>query len=1185
MCYTSSPSDFVLVVGGGNNMGRVAFCRARILLVCLFAVVFAGSVARAQSTTGTILGVVKDSSGGVVPGANVTALATDTGQSRTVTTGQDGAFRLDAMPVGNYQLSVKATGFQTELQNGLVLNVGQEAVSNFTLQVGEVSQTVSVTAESTNLVDTTTSSLGSLVNQQQISDLPLNGRNYNDLTLLQAGVTKSLNSNNSTIGYNGTAYSSNGAPQRSNTYLLDGALQMSLSGNNGSSALGTTLGVDGILEYRVITNSFDAEYGMTMGSQMTIVSKSGSNSFHGDAFDFLRNNVLDARNYFDLPPARLGGHRNPEFRRNQFGGAFSGPIQKDKTFFFVTYEGLRALLDSTNTTTTLGTLAIPNGCHVGAGATVTSTQCPQLGAASAVVASQMANFLNLYPAPNLAGTNGGAANNYGFVFDQVTPENYGQIRIDHTISASDSLFGRYTIDDASLPFVGNFNSNNAVETSKNQFLTVGESHIFSGSLVNSARVSFTREPLIFATVFTDPRLTQTGYVLVTTPGLGMGGLSATGAGGIGDSILAPRKQKENIFTESDDVNYNKGRHSFKFGGIFNHYQYDIETHGYDRGIIGFTSVAGLLQAGVGPGTSTYIVKGVPTLEPTQTLSTFSLTLPSFDNVTKYLHFNTMGFYAQDSWKVLPRLTLNYGMRYEPTTTVNEIYGNAGTLRNFPTSSTFTVGNAVFKSPGLRNWSPRFGFAWDVFGDGKTAVRGGFDLLYDLATWGQTYMNFAGYDPPFSQNISTSTYIQTYTNFTGMQVPITIPAAGTFQNSFRGPIWNENQPHLLSYNFTVERQLPGQIGLSLAYAGSHGINLIQVLEGNNVIPNGVPSGGLCQDAASGSTINFANQYDGSATSCYLPACPIGQVAVPGNNCSSRNNPNLPSMVFNPAAGESFYNALDVTVNKRISHGVQFQAAYAWSKLNDNQQGGSGQDGNDIAAEPLHTGSLYGPALFDVRNTFHFNALYRFPDFVASKGILGKLANGWATNGILSLQSGYPFSVTLSGDRELISYTPSFANRDTPDLIPGRNNNNITSGVTAGCTGVGAGTKLGTPTLWYDPCAFSIQPQGFIGTEPRNFLRGPGLANVDFSIVKDTSVPKLGEAGQLEFRAEVFDLFNHPNFALPGQTVSAGSCPGSSIAACSISASNGAGSISQTISGTGGLPQGAQRQIQFGLKLKF
>jgi hypothetical protein len=1156
----------------GVRLGRLA--------LCLVVFVLAASSAIAQSTTGTILGTVKDSSGAIVPGASVTALATDTGQSRTVNTGEDGGYRFDAMAVGTYQITVKATGFSTDVQTGLVLNVGAEAVSNFTLQVGEVSQTVSVTAESTQVVDTTTSSLGSLVNQQQITDLPLNGRNYNDLTLLQAGVTKSLNSNNSTIGYNGTAYSSNGAPQRSNTYLLDGALQMSLSGNNGSSALGTTLGVDGILEYRVITNSFDAEYGMTMGSQMTIVSKSGSNNFHGDAFDFLRNNVLDARNYFDLPPARLGGHRNPEFRRNQFGGAISGPIKKDKTFFFATYEGLRALLDSTNTASTLGSEAAVlanggvNGCEHLVGGQILASTCPQI-ASNVTPASQMVPFLSLYPNPNLSGTlngvattNGtGTANNYGFVFDQITPEDYGQVRIDHTLSASDSLFGRYTIDDASFPFVGNFNSNNAVESSKNQFLTVGESHIFSGSLVNSARVSFSREPLIFSTVFTDPRLLQPGFVLVNTPGLGMGGLSPSGVSSIGDSILAPRKQKENIFTESDDLNYTKGRHSFKFGGMFNHYQYGIETHGYDRGIIGFSSVANFMVGST---------------------STFSFTLPTFDDVAKHLHFNTMGFYAQDSWKVLPRLTLNYGMRYEPTTTVNEIDGKAGTLRNFPTSSTFTVGTAVFKNPGLRNWSPRFGFAWDVFGDGKTAVRGGFDLLYDLATWGQTYMNFAGYDPPFSQNISSS-------NYGVMQVPLVVPAVGTFQNSFRGPIWNENQPHLLSYNFTVERQLPDQIGLTVAYAGSHGINLIQVLEGNNVIPNGVPSGGLCVAAPVGTTINLANQYDGTATSCYQAACPLigGVTQSTGSNCSSRTNVSLPSMIFNPAAGESFYNALDVTVNKRFSQGLQFQMAYTWSKLNDNQQGGSGQDGNDIAAEPLHTGSLYGPALFDVRNTFHFNALYRFPNVSRFQGVMGGLVNGWGVNGILALQSGYPFAVTLSGDRENISYTPSFANRDTPDLVPGRNNNNITHGTSTGCgtgaTTITAGTKVGTPNLWYDPCAFSIQPSGFIGTEPRNFLRGPGLANVDFSLVKDTPVRKLGEAGQLEFRAEFFDLLNHPNFTLPNQVVSAGSCPagnpGGAAAACALNPTSTAGVISSTIQGAGGLPQSAQRQIQFGLKLKF
>ena len=331
------------------------------LVVCLAVFLLGASAMLAQLPTGTILGTVKDASGAIVPGADVTARETQTNQTRTGKSGADGQYQFDGLPVGVYEITVQAAGFQKILQSGLTLQVGQELVSDFSLQVGSTSQTVEVSAAAVSLVDVTSSSLGSVVNQEQITDLPLNGRNYNDLTLLQTGVTKTLNSNIAQIGFNGTSYSSNGAPQRSNMYLLDGTIQANLAGNNGSSALGTTLGVDGIQEYKVITNNFDAEYGMVMGSVETIVSKSGTNSYHGSAFDFIRNSALDARNYFDLPPSRLIAadgihqHRNPEFRRNQFGGALGGPIRKDKTFFFATYEGLRATLYTTNTTTTFGT--------------------------------------------------------------------------------------------------------------------------------------------------------------------------------------------------------------------------------------------------------------------------------------------------------------------------------------------------------------------------------------------------------------------------------------------------------------------------------------------------------------------------------------------------------------------------------------------------------------------------------------------------------------------------------------------------------------------------------------------------------------------------------------------------------------------------------------------------------------
>ncbi len=311
----------------------------------------------AQLPTGTILGVVKDSSGAVVPGAAITIESTETGQSRKVATDSSGAYRVPALPVGHYTVKVEQAGFKTETQTGLNLEVGQEAVLDFALQVGTEAQTVLVTGEGQQ-VNTTNSTLGSVVSEQTISDLPLNGRNYTDLTLLQAGITQHKNLTNSGGNQPGTLFSSNGAGFQSNSYSLDGASLVNTFAVSAASGTGNTLGVDGIREYKVVTNNLGAEYGMTMGAQTVLVSKNGTNDFHGDGFEFLRNSSLDAPNYFDTPQSS-GTHadgtprRIPEFRRNNFGGALGGPVQKNKTFFHVAFEALREDIGQTIVTTTV----------------------------------------------------------------------------------------------------------------------------------------------------------------------------------------------------------------------------------------------------------------------------------------------------------------------------------------------------------------------------------------------------------------------------------------------------------------------------------------------------------------------------------------------------------------------------------------------------------------------------------------------------------------------------------------------------------------------------------------------------------------------------------------------------------------------------------------------------------------
>src|SRR5947199_6667087 len=358
-----------------------------------FSLLLMGNLAMSQLPTATILGAVKDSTSAVIPGAAITAKNVETGLTRTGVSAEDGSYRLSALPVGAYEVRVELPGFRTELRSGLTLTVSQEAVVNFTLQPGAVEQTVVVT-EDAPLVNTTSGALGGLVDEQKVAELPLNGRNFIDLTLLTPGITqhRNLAVAASTVGM---WFSSNGAPLRSNNYLLDGAPMTNLTQGTSASQDGSTLGIEGIREYRVITNSFSAEYGMTMGSQVTMVSKGGTNTLHGSLFEYFRNSALDARNFFDYK-APASDRRLPPFTRNQFGGSVGGPIKKDKTFFFGVYEGLRHRFGVTTISNTIGA-----GCHGRAGAVITNTACPQLGSVPSVNISPVtAPLLALYQIRN-----------------------------------------------------------------------------------------------------------------------------------------------------------------------------------------------------------------------------------------------------------------------------------------------------------------------------------------------------------------------------------------------------------------------------------------------------------------------------------------------------------------------------------------------------------------------------------------------------------------------------------------------------------------------------------------------------------------------------------------------------------------------------------------------------------------
>ncbi|MBI2815587.1 MAG: TonB-dependent receptor [Acidobacteria bacterium] len=1028
----------------------------------------------AQLPTATILGTVKDSSGAVVAGAPLTARNTETGQTRTTATAADGSYRLAALPVGSYEIRVEQAGFQREVRSGLTLTVGQEAVVNFTLQVGAVEQTVAVTAEAP-LVNTTSGSLGGLVDEQKMADLPLNGRNYIQLSLLQPGVLEHRSKSATGNETQGTWYSSNGAPVRSNNYMLDGAIMQNFGGTNTGSMSGATLGVEGIREYRVITNSFSAEYGMTMGSQMVIVSKGGTNSLHGSVFEYLRNDNLDARNFFDRKTALTPG-RLPEFKRNNFGASLGGPIVHDKLFVFGTFEGLRERLGVTTVSNT-----IPTSARQGA------------------VAPVIQPLLALYPEPNLPN------NQYTYPYSEPNRDDFGQVRVDNTLSDSDSWFVRYTATDGERLSTTNFPQFSIARSSRAQFTTLAEHHVFSPTLLNTFRFSYSR----FARgVTSTTELIGPQYSFV--PGQDMGPISISGITTLGPSNTAPIFQRQNIFSWSDDLFYTRGQHAFKFGTLINRYQQFVTNGSGSKGGITFANLTTFLQ-------------GIPSQIDARTPGSIA---------DRTYHYTTMGFYIQDDWRVRSNFTLNLGLRYEFNTQPIEARGLGANLIDTQLDANTTLG-LPFVNPSKRNLSPRFGFAWDVLGDGKTALRGGFGLLYDVGNLGNTLSGTANAMPPFSRR-------STLANPGSLVLPLTFPdsAAG---KTLETVDYFMQQPHLLQYNFAVERQLPFEMALTLAYAGSRGLNLIRLAEGNPILPLGVRQGGVCVTRPAGQTVDL------NGPTCWL--------ASPNN---PRINPNWASIELKHAAGNSWYNGLQFSLLKRLSRALQFQSSYTWSKVIDENQGQLGVENTGTTSQPVdpfHRTSDRGPAAFDATHNWRFNAIYRLPTVVSSGGAAGKLLNGWWTSGILSLATGYPFSPSLQTNRSRSGVAAGASNIDRPDVVLGRNNGNII---------------LGGPDKYFDPNAFTIPAAGFLGTAARNMLRTPGYANLDFSLAKDTALRFLGERGKLEFRAEVFNIFNRANFDVPSRTVFA------ARADVEVPVAN-AGVITRTAT--------TSRQIQFALKVLF
>ena len=1027
--------------------------------VSLISILLAAASLYGQSTRGSIGGQVTDAAKKPVSGAAVALVDRETNKKRTAVSGPQGDFLVTLLDPGTYRLEVDSPGFRPHVQE-LILDLNQEIRVEVPLLPGRTSEQVTVTA-TRSLLRTDSSTVGGVVDNRQVQGLPLDGRDFYELSLLLPGVVPAAEGSAASVR-GSFAININGTREDANNFLLDGVY-------NGDPKLnGTAVSppVDAVREFEVLSSSYDASFGRNGGGQVSVVLRSGGNQFHGTAYEFFRNAVFDARNYF--APSNTPA---PQDQRNQFGGTIGGPIVKNRTFFFADYQGTR---DSTGITqvTNVPTLAERTGdfslSRLPAIDPYTGAPFPNNQIPSAYLDPTGLAIAALYPAPNRAVPN----QNYVSSPDGRTRADQFDLRLDYSLAPASQLTFRYSFGDNSLfepftgpsfPLVPGYGDH---VPSRDQNTMLAETHVFTPALLNEIRAGFDRVSLgVYQQDFGKNINGQVGLPEISTNprDFGLTSISVTGFSPLGDESNNPQHGTTDVYQLNDNLTWVHGSHQSKFGADFRITQQNAYRDVESRGFIDFL---GLFTGNA----LEELLLGLPTDSGIATL-----------NNPEHLRTYSYDLFANDAWRVRPNLTLILGLRYEYNSPAVDAQNHAN-LYNQATQTLVPVGTGGMPRggylPDRNNFAPRVGLAWSPTAAPHTVVRAGYGIYHDQSSlapgeglyFSPPYFNFNVYYP------LSATAPLLLSNPFPSNFPLPTPSSAlAFQRNLR-------TPYAQQWNFNIERSLGGSRMFEIGYVGSKGTDLIGARDINQPPP----------------------------TPAQFYQRPVAAFADIDLMESNRN---------------SIYHSLQARFEQRLDFGLTLLASYTFSKSIDNGSSFFSSAGDpNFPQDSYNLRAERGLSNFDVRHRFVASYAYDLPFHKSSRWL-----KGWQTFGILQFQTGQPFTVALlpANDNSNTGIDSlGFGANDWPNVV--------------------GNPKLSNPTAneWFNTAAFAIPPYGTFGNSGRNTVAGPGMATVDLSLVKNTTIR---ERATVQFRVETFNVLNHTNFGLPdnfigsptfGQILSAG-----------------------------------------------